>query len=64
MDIITVFGTVVVGSNPAGCTATRKPLGFRAGFENLELIARSVASTIRKVYSACKARSLPGPRPR
>lgn len=36
--------------------ADRKRLSFRQGLENLEYIARSVASTIRKVYRSCKLR--------
>lgn len=42
MDIITVFGTVVAGSNPAGCTSNLKSsfMSFWAGFEKVEYIAK------------------------
>ena len=33
MDITTVFGTVIVGSNPAGDTNEQSEFGVPAGFE-------------------------------
>ena len=40
MDITTVFGTVVGGSNPSGCTRESKMFYFREGSKDFSLFYR------------------------
>ena len=52
MDITTVFGTVIAGSNPAGCACnwSKKTALFASGFEGPEHITKQCEAGSRKFY--------------